>query len=164
MNCALTRLNRKCGRVVCANCSPHRITIPRQYIVHPPIVDLSGDDEEDATDYTTNPALGGGEEVRVCNPCVPDPNYNPPPQVPRPDNWPPSQPTPFPNRQFYGSPSPAGPFPHPGNPVVPDDFTRMLPNYTGGPAPPQGHFGVPPHPERGGPHGSARPDIFRDGR
>lgn len=28
----------------------------------------------------SNPALGGGEEVRVCNPCVPDPNYNPPPQ------------------------------------------------------------------------------------
>ena len=28
----------------------------------------------------TNPALGGGEEVRVCNPCVPDPNYSPPPQ------------------------------------------------------------------------------------
>ncbi|KAI5299088.1 hypothetical protein KEM56_003535, partial [Ascosphaera pollenicola] len=27
---------RKCGRVVCANCSPHRITIPRQYIVRPP--------------------------------------------------------------------------------------------------------------------------------
>jgi hypothetical protein len=27
-----------------------------------------------------NPALGGGEEVRVCNPCVPDPNYGPPPQ------------------------------------------------------------------------------------
>ncbi len=28
----------------------------------------------------SNPALGGGEEVRVCNPCVPDPNYSPPPQ------------------------------------------------------------------------------------
>ena len=27
-----------------------------------------------------NPALGGGEEVRVCNPCVPDPNFSPPPQ------------------------------------------------------------------------------------
>lgn len=27
-----------------------------------------------------NPALGGGETVRVCNPCVPDPNYGPPPQ------------------------------------------------------------------------------------
>ncbi|KAK2827845.1 hypothetical protein FQN49_007284 [Arthroderma sp. PD_2] len=27
---------RKCGRVVCAACSPHRITIPRQFIVRPP--------------------------------------------------------------------------------------------------------------------------------
>ncbi|KAI9659147.1 MAG: hypothetical protein M1821_002107 [Bathelium mastoideum] len=25
-------------------------------------------------------ALGGGEVVRVCNPCVPDPNFSPPPQ------------------------------------------------------------------------------------
>ena len=52
---------RKCGRVVCANCSPHRITIPRQFIVQPPrdddpitragrsagieVVDLTGDEE-----------------------------------------------------------------------------------------------------------------------
>lgn len=27
---------RKCGRVVCNKCSPHRITIPYQYIVRPP--------------------------------------------------------------------------------------------------------------------------------
>ncbi|KAF1350184.1 hypothetical protein BDV97DRAFT_286388, partial [Delphinella strobiligena] len=26
---------RRCGRLVCATCSPHRITIPRQYIVAP---------------------------------------------------------------------------------------------------------------------------------
>ncbi|KAJ5810663.1 uncharacterized protein N7503_002881 [Penicillium pulvis] len=82
---------RKCGRVVCASCSPHRITIPRQYIVRPPesshiyehsptpprqIVDLT---EEDPIELpsTLNPALGGGEEVRLCNPCVPDPNPNP---------------------------------------------------------------------------------------
>ena len=95
---------RKCGRVVCANCSPHRITIPRQYIVHPPdrdpgstsgtgsgieIVDLTGDNEENTTtssrrprqtdrrhsqDHRIDPALGGGQEVRLCNPCVPDPN------------------------------------------------------------------------------------------
>jgi len=92
---------RKCGRVVCANCSPHRITIPRQFIVHPPedaapspsttvnaeieVVDLTGDDDavEDAassqerpqsSDYRIDPALGGGQEVRLCNPCVPDPN------------------------------------------------------------------------------------------
>ncbi|EKV11607.1 hypothetical protein PDIG_17700 [Penicillium digitatum PHI26] len=94
---------RKCGRVVCASCSPHRITIPREYIVRPPefvgilsnsppmssrpppVVDLTGDDPilsstpATATETTTvNPALGGGEEVRLCNPCVPDPNPNPP--------------------------------------------------------------------------------------
>lgn len=98
---------RKCGRVVCANCSPHRITIPRQFIVHPPsgsdqsfgagaapisaIIDLTGDDEDEApglpgslrSDRSQNrenwidPALGGGQEVRLCNPCVPDPNPSP---------------------------------------------------------------------------------------
>ncbi|KAJ6104068.1 hypothetical protein N7523_010388 [Penicillium sp. IBT 18751x] len=82
---------RKCGRVVCAACSPHRITIPRQYIVRPPesssiptsppiplprqIVDLTG--EEPVSSSRINPALGGGEEVRLCNPCVPDPNPHP---------------------------------------------------------------------------------------
>ncbi|KAL5119420.1 hypothetical protein ACEQ8H_002689 [Pleosporales sp. CAS-2024a] len=79
---------RKCGRVVCAACSPHRITIPRQFIVHPPsdalshLVDLTGDDDDTMSPFgpLRNPALGGGEEVRVCNPCVPDPNYGPPPQ------------------------------------------------------------------------------------
>ena len=103
---------RKCGRVVCGNCSPHRITIPRQYIVHPPgdldpgmfgtgtsnieVVDLTGDDEGDnsllqrdariggrrSLEYRFNPALGGGQEVRLCNPCVPDPNPLPPPAYP----------------------------------------------------------------------------------
>lgn len=92
---------RKCGRVVCANCSPHRITIPRQFIVQPPrddipitragrsagieVVDLTGDEEAAVgppLDQVTpqsppskiDPALGGGQEVRLCNPCVPDPN------------------------------------------------------------------------------------------
>lgn len=92
---------RKCGRVVCANCSPHRITIPRQFIVQPPedappspvtvdssgveIVDLTADSETESgdeisndrpqsSDYRIDPALGGGQEVRLCNPCVPDPN------------------------------------------------------------------------------------------
>ncbi|KAL4783447.1 FYVE zinc finger-domain-containing protein [Aspergillus varians] len=82
---------RKCGRVVCSSCSPHRITIPRQYIVHPPTSDRSGtsaqratqiiNSEEDdfaQTPVVINPALGGGEEVRLCNPCVPDPNPAPP--------------------------------------------------------------------------------------
>ena len=114
---------RKCGRVVCANCSPHRITIPRQFIVHPPedrpsnpqprmdgieVVDLTGDDDnnpslssprtENVRDGGIDPALGGGQEVRLCNPCVPDPNPLPhlnhaPPRYtldsfPRPDSIP----------------------------------------------------------------------------
>ncbi|KAI9830535.1 MAG: hypothetical protein M1819_005493 [Sarea resinae] len=72
---------RKCGRVVCANCSPHRITIPRQFIVQqpsnpsdrlssPPVIDLTDD---------APVSVQGSAEVRVCNPCVPDPSYDPPP-------------------------------------------------------------------------------------
>lgn len=59
---------RKCGRVVCASCSPHRITIPREYIVQPP-----GYQEG-------SPLMGGAEVVRVCKPCVPDPWTPPAPQ------------------------------------------------------------------------------------
>lgn len=82
---------RKCGRVVCASCSPHSIVIPRQFIVRPPdsstslpsspptsiapVVDLTGDEPDPFN--SLNPALGGGEKVRLCNPCVPDPNPNP---------------------------------------------------------------------------------------
>jgi hypothetical protein len=88
---------RKCGRVVCAQCSPHRITIPRQFIVHPPalpsaIIDLTGDLEEESSPVSPR-QMWGGEEVRVCNPCVPDPNLSPPPQlhypsdVPAPPAW-----------------------------------------------------------------------------
>jgi hypothetical protein len=89
---------RKCGRVVCASCSPHRITIPRQFIVRSPeaqrtlstiihpspsarqVINLVDDEEEEEENqsYGRNPALGGGEEVRLCNPCVPDPNPEPP--------------------------------------------------------------------------------------
>ncbi|RAK77081.1 phosphatidylinositol-3-phosphate-binding ubiquitin-protein ligase [Aspergillus fijiensis CBS 313.89] len=83
---------RKCGRVVCASCSPHRITIPRQFIVrdptrspaaalvHPRATSAfhSGGDDAVHSPTTLNPALGGGEEVRLCNPCVPDPNPEPP--------------------------------------------------------------------------------------
>ncbi|KAI2782377.1 FYVE-domain-containing protein [Daldinia loculata] len=71
---------RKCGRVVCNACSPHRITIPHQYIVRPPgertfqRYPFLGD-EGSIADFT---ALGGGEQVRLCNPCVPDPNTTPP--------------------------------------------------------------------------------------
>ncbi|KAL8692066.1 MAG: hypothetical protein Q9218_002825 [Villophora microphyllina] len=93
------------------SCSPHRITIPRQFIIQPPqetsqqanegmtpgieVVDLTGDDDDDLPGPESNsdtldtpqsppiridPALGGGQEVRLCNPCVPDPN--PLPHVP----------------------------------------------------------------------------------
>lgn len=72
---------RKCGRVVCDRCSPHRITIPHAYIVRPP-----GDQgpappylypgvEGGLADFSS---VGGGERVRLCNPCVPDPNTAPP--------------------------------------------------------------------------------------
>lgn len=100
---------RKCGRVVCSSCSPHRITIPRQFIVRSPdtqrplstivqsnpsatqvitLTDDGADDDAGASNRRraqtqtygspSNPALGGGEEVRLCNPCVPDPNPEPP--------------------------------------------------------------------------------------
>ena len=81
---------RRCGRVVCNACSPHRITIPRPLIVRPPeqqhalqaIIDLTGGDEPSTspTEQSTtrlvrnDSLLEGGEEVRLCNPCVPDPN------------------------------------------------------------------------------------------
>ena len=89
---------RKCGRVVCANCSPHRITIPKQYIVHPPdaipiipttpatddieVVDLTGEEDQDpnitgGSRRQPDRAIYGGQEVRLCNPCVPDPNPSP---------------------------------------------------------------------------------------
>ena len=95
---------RKCGRVVCDACSPHRITIPRQFLVHPPepyrpnsIVGMSSSAQVETIDLTddqtvtsidtvippahphqaSNPALGGGEKARLCNPCVPDPQPNP---------------------------------------------------------------------------------------
>ncbi|KAI3343210.1 hypothetical protein F4824DRAFT_444851 [Ustulina deusta] len=72
---------RKCGRVVCDRCSPHRITIPHPYIVRPP-GDLGPAPqhpypgvERGIADFG---AIGGGERVRLCNPCVPDPNTTPP--------------------------------------------------------------------------------------
>jgi hypothetical protein len=81
-------LDRKCGRVVCANCSPHRITIPYQYIVQPPAEGTSTIADNSMTrpagDYACPgssaevASLGGGERVRLCNPCVPDPNVAPP--------------------------------------------------------------------------------------
>jgi hypothetical protein len=94
---------RKCGRVVCNDCSPHRITIPRQFIVHPPGPDLftspsdpvnrrslsMGSSEDELYDNSSSfhhfgaPAqLEGGEKVRLCNPCVPDPQPDPLPNYP----------------------------------------------------------------------------------
>ncbi|KAI0186013.1 FYVE zinc finger-domain-containing protein [Xylaria flabelliformis] len=72
---------RKCGRVVCDGCSPHRITIPHPYIVRPPgdpgpALQLSYPGvERGIADFSS---IGGGERVRLCNPCVPDPNTAPP--------------------------------------------------------------------------------------
>lgn len=45
------------------------------------LTESNGDEvhEDSPTGLNGNPALGGGQEVRVCNPCVPDPNNNPPP-------------------------------------------------------------------------------------
>jgi hypothetical protein len=73
---------RKCGRVVCASCSPHRITIPREYIVQPPGLQDSP------------PLMGGAEIVRVCKPCVPDPWTPPTPQQQNPGAAPTPVPTP----------------------------------------------------------------------
>ncbi|KAI1431017.1 hypothetical protein GGR50DRAFT_127188 [Xylaria sp. CBS 124048] len=66
---------RKCGRVVCHSCSPHRITIPYAFIVRPPGVEGGGN--------ATPLGPMGGERVRLCNPCVPDPNTTPPPRHPQ---------------------------------------------------------------------------------
>lgn len=103
---------------MCSNCSPHRITIPRQFIVHPPspttslgqtIIDLTADDSD--PNQPLSRALGGGEEVRVCNPCVPDPNYSLPPQptgLPHQHPGQPSAITSFPSqfRSLSGQPPP----------------------------------------------------------
>lgn len=79
------KLNRKCGRVVCNSCSPHRITIPYQFIVQPPqdgsaasVLSRPPLDPSRAGSAASFTTLGGGERVRLCNPCVPDPNIAPP--------------------------------------------------------------------------------------
>ncbi|KAK4150347.1 FYVE zinc finger-domain-containing protein [Chaetomidium leptoderma] len=72
---------RKCGRVVCNACSPHRITIPHQYIVRPPGAPrplAQGPSLSLLDSQGWYPEFGGGERVRLCNPCVPDPNTAPP--------------------------------------------------------------------------------------
>ncbi|EGS19157.1 putative E3 ubiquitin-protein [Thermochaetoides thermophila DSM 1495] len=72
---------RKCGRVVCASCSPHRITIPHQYIVRPPGSSSPVPQRSSSSSHESHslfPDFSGGERVRLCNPCVPDPNTAPP--------------------------------------------------------------------------------------
>ncbi|POS87962.1 hypothetical protein EPUL_001057 [Erysiphe pulchra] len=72
---------RKCGRVVCDSCSPHRITIPFQYIVQPSPqgeASVSQIRRIRQTDIdNSSECVGGGRQVRLCNPCVPDPNTTP---------------------------------------------------------------------------------------
>ncbi|OAQ84450.1 A kinase anchor protein [Purpureocillium lilacinum] len=75
-------VRKKCGRVVCNSCSPHRIIIPHQYIVRPPGSDIAMPpslllDGLGAGYFDVN-GPSGGERVRLCNPCVPDPNTAPP--------------------------------------------------------------------------------------
>ncbi|KAI0160271.1 FYVE zinc finger-domain-containing protein [Xylariaceae sp. FL1272] len=62
---------RKCGRVVCGQCSPHRICIPHGFIVRAPW-------EHVASQQPPSSRSAGGQRVRLCNPCVPDPNTTPP--------------------------------------------------------------------------------------
>ncbi|KAI9743124.1 MAG: hypothetical protein M1818_003419 [Claussenomyces sp. TS43310] len=84
---------RKCGRVVCNACSPHRITIPYQFIVQPP----SATPISESSSVSFNPDMRdsqrrfierhGGMKVRLCNPCVPDPNTLPHQTSGREDRW-----------------------------------------------------------------------------
>lgn len=73
---------RKCGRVVCNSCSPHRIIIPHQYIVRPPGFEIPTSQglllDQAPGGYFDGYGPAGGERVRLCNPCVPDPNTAPP--------------------------------------------------------------------------------------
>jgi hypothetical protein len=97
---------RKCGRVVCNACSPHRIIIPHQYIVRPPgseiplpqslLIDGLGGGYFDVN------GLSGGERVRLCNPCVPDPNTAPP-QSPVPTQAPSPRSTHHRSRSSFGN-------------------------------------------------------------
>ncbi|TQS38612.1 hypothetical protein Golomagni_00882 [Golovinomyces magnicellulatus] len=69
---------RKCGRVVCNSCSPYRIILPYQYIVQPfnqAETSTSHNERIHQSDHRSSlEDLGGGRQVRLCNPCVPDLN------------------------------------------------------------------------------------------
>ncbi|RPA78927.1 hypothetical protein BJ508DRAFT_151030 [Ascobolus immersus RN42] len=84
---------RICGRVVCANCSPHRITVPSSITVKPPNERPSESfpaqqalqgiaNSANLSNRTSwivspapllSPALDGPEEVRMCNDCIRNP-------------------------------------------------------------------------------------------
>ncbi|KAM0720358.1 hypothetical protein Q7P37_004494 [Cladosporium fusiforme] len=108
---------RKCGRVICANCSPHKITIPREYIVLPP-------------GHEFGPEFGGAEVVRVCKPCVPDPWTPPAPQlqITRSSYWAPQpsydapQPSRYAPQPTYNAPQPTYHAPQPTY-----DAPRLMP-------------------------------------
>lgn len=98
---------RKCGRVVCNSCSPHRITIPHQYIVQPPVgfeeLELHRTRSRNVSQNSIHDSdVGGGMRVRLCNPCVPDPNTSPPEPTPPLDR-------PLPPLPMSASPPPQAP-------------------------------------------------------
>lgn len=158
---------RKCGRVVCSDCSPHRITIPRQFIVNPPgydlvtmgnnahtlgpsePIDLTDDNETEHNLGTprsrTIPLtfMEGGEKVRLCNPCVPDPQPEPPPNFPSFLHE---------NESQSSLPSPFGALGAP-----PPHFSPHQTNVLGQPSR-YGNFSPPQGPLSGGFHGS-RPRL-----
>ncbi|KAF3920004.1 hypothetical protein ABW21_db0201538 [Orbilia brochopaga] len=66
---------RKCGRVVCAPCSPHRIVIPKSFVVYPPNTleaEMPSQTYIDPTGNRRHSYVGGdtGVEVRICNHCL----------------------------------------------------------------------------------------------
>ncbi|CCX31471.1 FYVE zinc finger-domain-containing protein [Pyronema domesticum] len=71
--CAFSFFNRRhhcrrCGRVVCATCSPDKIVIPAAYIVRPP----EDDEGSSGGEGPPSPRRGSetGEVVRMCKECV----------------------------------------------------------------------------------------------
>ena len=107
---------RKCGRVVCANCSPHRITIPREYIVQPP-GSIEG-----------SPLMGGAEVVRVCKPCVPDPWSPPAPQQQQQQDG--AAPRPVPNASRRASETSQSRYHRRPSVTVPSTNTQPQPDYS----------------------------------
>lgn len=108
--------------MVCSSCSPHRITIPYQYIVQPPTDGVPSSnrptlDGARVGSTTETGTLGGGERVRLCNPCVPDPNTAPPQAI---------QPS-LQRRQYNHSrsASTASAYNSPGNYRTPEEVARL---------------------------------------